>query len=144
MPRIRVTLPERLLEVATTRGEELGKSLDELYVEAIERYIKATKDSSAGSLRSRHAIPRSSPEIVIEIPEELYQRAKKVAKRLGKERHVMYSEALATHVSSGASAGSALDRGHDPGTAWRDKGADSAIDRGHSLPDGAWRPKESS
>jgi predicted transcriptional regulator len=141
MPRIRVSLPEQLLEVATAKGEQLGKSVDELYVEAIERYLKATKDSSAGSLRSRHAIPRSSPEIVVEIPEDLYQRAQKVAKRLGKARHVMYAEALATHVGSGTPADSALDRGHDPGSAWRAKG-DSAIDRGHDVPDGAWRSKE--
>jgi predicted transcriptional regulator len=121
MPRIRVTVPDQLLEVATARGEQLGKSIDELYAEAIARYIEATKNSSPGSLRSRHAIPRSSPEIVIEIPEALYQQAQKVAKRLGKARHVMYAEALATHVGPAAPADSALDRGHDPGSAWRAK-----------------------
>jgi metal-responsive CopG/Arc/MetJ family transcriptional regulator len=145
MPRIRISVPEQLLNVATTRAEELGKSVDELYAEAIERYIDATKNSSAGSMRSRHMIPRSSPEVVVEIPEELFQRAQKVAKRLGKARHVMYAEALATHVGPGAlaQADSALDRGHDlPSGAWRST-ADSALDQGHDLPSGAWRPKKS-
>jgi hypothetical protein len=121
MPRVRVAVPDQLLQVAAARGEQVGKNIDELYVEAIERYIEATKNSSPGSLRSRHMIPRSSPEIVIEIPEDLFQRAQKVAKRLGKPRHVMYAEALATLVGPAAPV-------------------DSALDRGHDLPSGAWRP----
>jgi predicted DNA-binding protein len=144
MPRVRITVPEQLLDVATSKAEELGKTMDALYAEAIERYINATKNSSAGSLRSRHAIPRSAPEIVVEIPEELFQRAQKVAKRLGKPRHVMYAEALATHLGPGAiaQADSAIDRGHDlPSGAWRST-ADSALDQGHDLPSGAWRPKK--
>jgi predicted DNA-binding protein len=123
MPRIRVAVPEQLLEAATAKSEQLGKNIDELYAEAIERYIDVTKNSSAGAMRSRHIIPRSSPEIVVELPEELFQRAQKVAKRLGKQRHVMYAEALATHVGPVSQA-------------------DSALDRGHSLPSGAWRETE--
>lgn len=144
MPRVRVTQPEQLLQVATAQSEKLGKKLDELYAEAIERYLETTKNSSAGSLRSRHAIPRASPEIVVDIPEDLFQRAQKTAKRLGKQRHVLYAEALATHVAGAGPADSAIDRGHDPGAAWRDKSeSPSAIDQGHTLPDGAWRPKGS-
>jgi hypothetical protein len=124
MPRIRVTVPDELLQVATARGEELGKNIDELYLEAIERYLDVTKNSSAGALRSRFTIPRSSPEIVIELPEELYRRADIAAKRLGKRRHVMYADALAHHlVAAGAPTESALDRGHDlPSGAWRPMG----------------------
>lgn len=122
MPRVRVSVPEDLLKVAAERAEQLGKDLDELYAEAIERYVDATKNSSAGAVRSRFVIPRSSPEIVIEIPEELFKRADKAAKVQGKRRHVMYADALANHlVAAAAPAASALDRGHD-------------------LPSGAWRP----
>jgi metal-responsive CopG/Arc/MetJ family transcriptional regulator len=124
VPRIRVSVPAELLKVATARAEQLGTDLDELYAEAIERYIEATRNSSPGTLRSRFIIPRSSPEIIVEIPEQLFQRVEKVAKRQGKRRHILYADALANHlVVAGAPAGSALDRGHDlPSGAWRPKG----------------------
>lgn len=114
-------MPERLLQATTTQAEQLGRDISELYAEAIERYIEVTAKASPGSLRSRHAIPPSSPALVIEISEDLFQRAEKVAKRLGKKRHVMYAEAVARHVAAVGTAESALDRGHD-------------------LPEGAWRP----
>jgi|GEM_PF-4780807 len=123
MPRVRILVPDGLLQATTTKAEQLGKDISELYAEAIERYIKVTEHASPGSLRSRHIIARSSPEIVIEISEDLFQRADKVAKRLGKKRHVMYAEALARQVAPEAAAESALDRGHDlPGGAWRPMG----------------------
>ncbi len=122
MPRVKVTVPEQLLQVAGSRAEELDKSLSELFTEAIERYVRVTEDASPGSLRSRHAIPRSSPVIAVEIPEALYQRANQVAKRLGKRREVMYCEALAAHVPQSTDAPSAFDRGHDlSNAAWRRK-----------------------
>ena len=124
MPRVRFSVPDELLKVAAERGEQLGKDIDELYVEAIERYVEATKDSSAGAVRSRIVIPRSAPEIAIEIPEELFKRADKAAKLQGKRRNVMYADALAYHL---AAAGPP---------------AESALDRGHDLPSGAWRAKE--
>jgi len=123
MPRVRILVPEGLLRATTTKAEQLGTDISELYAEAIERYIKVTENASPGSLRSRHTIPSSSPEVVIELSEDLFQRADKVAKRLGKKRHVMYAEALARRVAPEADAESALDRGHD-------------------LPEGAWRPTE--
>ena len=124
MPRIRVGVPEQLLKVAEERAEQLGKSLDELYIEAIERYVNATKDSSPGAVRSRVNIPRSSPQIAVEIPEELYKLADKAAKRQGKQRHVMYADALYNHLKGAvAPAESALDQGHDlPSEAWRPTG----------------------
>jgi metal-responsive CopG/Arc/MetJ family transcriptional regulator len=124
MPRIKVTVPDELLKVATAKAEEIGKNLDELYADAIERYVKTTETSSAGAVRSRFIIPRSSPQVVVELTEELYQRAEKAAKRQGKRRHVLYADALANHLgATGAPAGSAFDRGHDlPETAWRPKG----------------------
>jgi metal-responsive CopG/Arc/MetJ family transcriptional regulator len=124
MPRIKVSVPDELLRVAVERAEQLGQSLDELYAEAIERYVDATKNSSAGAVRSRFIIPRSSPQIVIEIPEDLFQRADRAAKRQDKRRHVMYADALAQHlIAAGAPAESALDRGHDlPSGAWRPMG----------------------
>ena len=122
MPRIRVKMPDELVQLAAERAEEVGKNLDELCAEAIERYVNATRNSSAGALRSRINIPRSAPEIVVEVPEDLYKRADNVAKRLGKKRHVMYADALASLLAAGAAPSeSALDRGHDlPSGAWRD------------------------
>ncbi len=121
MPRIRVTLPDELLQRAATRAQELDKKIDDLYAEAIDRYIEVNKSASAGSLRSRSVMPRSAPQFTIEIPEDLFQRAEKLAKRLGKKREVMYAEALARQIAYAPDA-------------------DSAFDQGHDLPSGAWRP----
>jgi len=122
VPTVTVQLTDQLLELATARAERLGKPIDELYAEAIELYLDVTKHASAGSLRSRHVMPRSSPHIRIEIPNELFQRAEEHAERLEKRRDVMYAEALAKHVA-------------------RALPADSALYQGHDLPSGAWRPK---
>jgi hypothetical protein len=74
VPRVRVSLPDELLQRVATRAQELGKHIDELYVEAIDRYVEVNKSASAGSLRSRSGMPRASPQLNIEIPEELFQR----------------------------------------------------------------------
>jgi predicted transcriptional regulator len=124
MPRVRVTLPDELLQHAASMAEQLEKPLDELCVEAIEGYVDAYKDASAGSLRSRRAfIPRGSPQIGVQVPDELLKRADKLAKRLEKRRDVLYAEALTRYVLASVPAG------------------DSAFDQGHDLPTGAWRPK---
>lgn len=122
MPRVRVKLPDELLQQAATSAQQLGKRIDDLYVEAIERYLEVNAGASAGALRSRSGMPSAAPQLTIEIPEELFGRADRLAKRLGKRRDVMYAEALAKHVSFVA-------------------GGDSALDQGHDLPSGAWRPK---
>ena len=72
VPRIKIKQPDGLLQSAGARAAELGKHIDELYAEAIDQYIEKTKNASAGSLRSRSAIPRASPQIIVEIPEELF------------------------------------------------------------------------
>jgi hypothetical protein len=69
VPTVTVQVPEQLLELATARAEQLGKPIDELYAESIDRYIEVTKHASAGSLRSRNIMPRTSPYVTIEIPE---------------------------------------------------------------------------
>ncbi len=122
MPRIRVNLPDELLQRAATTAQQLGKQIDELYAEAIDRYVEVNKDASAGSLRSRSGMPRTAQQLIIELPEDLFQRAEKLAKRLGKRRDVMYAEALAKHVTYTAAG-------------------DSALNQGHDLPSGAMRPK---
>jgi predicted DNA-binding protein len=122
VPRVRVSLPDELLQRVATRAQELGKHIDELYVEAIDRYVEVNKSASAGSLRSRSGMPRASPQLNVEIPEELFQRAEKLAKRLGKRRDSLYAEALDKHVKYAPAA-------------------DSAVNQGHDLPSGAWRPK---
>jgi predicted DNA-binding protein len=124
MPRVRVTVPDELLQHAATMAQQAGQPIDELCVEAIEGYVEAFKDATAGSLRSRRAfIPRGSPQISVQIPEELLKRADKLAKRLDKRRDVLCAEALTRHVLAKMPAG------------------DSAFDRGHDLPSGAWRSK---
>lgn len=124
VPRIRVTVPVGLLEVAHARAEQLGQSLDELYAHAVERYIESTKNASAGAVRSRFMIPRSSPEVVVEVPEELFQRAEAAGQRQDKRRPVFYADALAYHLArSGAPTENALTQGHDlPSGAWRPAG----------------------
>ena len=123
MPRVRVRLPDELLQKAATRAQQIDTSIDELYAEAIARYVENNEKLSAGSLRSRSGIPRNSPALTIEVPEDLFQRADKLAKRLGKRREVLYAEALARHVQHASAADSALNQGHDlPSGAWRPKG----------------------
>ena len=124
MPTVTVQVPDQLLELATARAEQLGKPIDELYAESIDRYIEVTKHASAGSLRSRNIMPRSSPYVTIEIPEELFQRAEAHAQRLEKRRDVMYTEALAKPVARALPPDSALHQGHDVSSgAWRPKGS---------------------
>jgi len=110
-----------------TTAEQLGKSIDVLYAEAIERYIEVTKHATAGALRSRATMPGTSPFVTIEIPEDLFERAEKVAERQEKKRDVMYAEALAKALAKLAA---------------RAPSAVSALDHGHDLPSGAWRPVE--
>jgi metal-responsive CopG/Arc/MetJ family transcriptional regulator len=121
VPRVKVTIPDELLQTAGNSAQKLDKSVDELFTEAIARYVEVTKNVTPGALRSRSGIPRSSPVLTVEIPEALFQSADKVAKRLGKRREVLYCEALARHLSHSSNASSAFDQGHD-------------------LPSGAWRP----
>jgi metal-responsive CopG/Arc/MetJ family transcriptional regulator len=122
MPPVRVSVPDELLKVVTARAGELGKSLDEFCGEAVERYIGATKNASAGSVRSRLVISRSSPEVVIDVPDELVQRADEAAERQEKRRPVMFADALAYYMKAVGMP------------------AESALDQGHDLPSGAWRP----
>jgi predicted DNA-binding protein len=123
--RVEVRQPEELLQLVTTTAEQLGKPIDLLYAEAIERYIEVTKHATAGALRSRTVMPRTSPHVTIELPEELFERAEKVAERQEKKRDVMYAEALAKALAK---------------LATRAPSADSALDQGHDLPSGAWHP----
>jgi metal-responsive CopG/Arc/MetJ family transcriptional regulator len=122
MPRIKVRVPAELLTAADARAEALGCNLSEVFAGALERYVEVTKNSSAGSVRSRSVIPPSSPEVVVDIPEALFQRSEKAAKRQRKQRHVLYADALAVHLKAA-------------GTPDR-----SALDAGHDLPSGANRP----
>jgi len=122
---VRLKQPEELLQLAAATAEQLGKPIDVLYAEAIERYIDVTKHATAGALRSRLSIPRKSPYVTIEIPEELFERAEQLAERLDKTRELMYADALAKALAKLAA---------------RAPAADSALNQGHDLPSGAWRP----
>jgi metal-responsive CopG/Arc/MetJ family transcriptional regulator len=122
VPRVKVKLPDELLQIAATQAQELSTRIDDLYTEAIGHYVESNKNVSPGAVQSRIRIPYSAPQLTVEIPEELFQQADKLAKRLGKRREVLYSEALAKHLV-------------------RASGGTSALDQGHDLPSGAWRPK---
>jgi predicted transcriptional regulator len=124
---VRVKQPEELLQLAATTAERVGKPIDVLYAEAIERYIEVTKHATAGALRSRIVIPRKSPYVTIEIPEDLFERAEDVAERLEKKREVMYADALAKALAK---------------LVPRAPAGDSALNQGHDLPSGAWRKRE--
>ncbi|MDP1847368.1 MAG: hypothetical protein Q8K79_06220 [Solirubrobacteraceae bacterium] len=127
MPRVRVRIPDSLLQRAATVAQAEGKRIDDLYEEAIARYVESTRNASPGSVRSRGGMPRGSPQLNVEISEELFQQADKLAKRLGKPRDILYAEALARHVPETSKKQSALDQGHDlPSGAWRPGGAGRA------------------
>ena len=69
MPRVRITLRDELLQLAATMAEDEGKQLDEMFVEAIERYVKTFQNATPGSLRSRAMIiPRGSRQVVAHAP----------------------------------------------------------------------------
>ncbi|HVF77410.1 MAG TPA: hypothetical protein VNA28_03855 [Solirubrobacteraceae bacterium] len=112
MPRVKVKLPDGLLQKAATRADELGVHIDALWSEAISAYVEQNKDMRADAVRSRAGIPRSSPTLTVEVPEELFQRAEKLLKRIGKQRDWLYCEALAKHVAYNAAAGRPSDGGH--------------------------------
>ena len=127
MPRVKVMIPDPLLQVAADAAHAAGKRIDDLYEAAIVEFIEANQHTRAGALRNRGGMPASSPKLTIEISEKLFQEAEKVAKRLGKRRDALYAIALAAHVKYEANAPSALDQGHDlPTGAWRaDRSAES-------------------
>lgn len=145
MPRVKVMLPDPLLQVAADQAHAAGKKIDELYAAAIAEFIEANTHTRPGALRNRGSMPASSPRLTIEIPEQLFQDAEKLSKRLGKRRDVIYALALAKHVKYDANA--AVDDNHGYGEIRglrpRTKaGAQSAFDQGHDLPSGAWKPKQ--
>lgn len=103
MPRVKVSIPDPLLQIAADAAHAAGKKIDDLYEAAITEYVEGQTDAR-GSLKIRGAMPRSAVKLTIEIPEELFQRAEKLAKRLGLRRDVLYAVALAKHVSYDANA----------------------------------------
>lgn len=128
MPPVKVRQPEELVRLAGAAAEELGKSLDAFYAEAIDRYIEVTKHATAGAARSRLVIPRASPFVRIEVADELFDRAEAAADRLEKKREVLYADALARALSK-------------LGTT-RPSAVEGALNQGHDLPRGAWRARD--
>ena len=127
MPRVKVSIPDALLQVAADAAQAAGKKIDDLYEAAIADYV--TRHTGAkGSLESRGGMPRSAIKLTIEISEELFQQAEKLAKRLGMRRDVLYAVALAKHVSYDANA--STDDVHGVGDA-------------RGLPTGRQQPSES-
>jgi hypothetical protein len=124
MPRVKVSIPDPLLQVAADAAHAAGKKIDDLYEAAIVEFIEANKNTRPGALRNRGGMPPSAPKLTIELSEQVFEDAEKLAKRLGKRRDVIYAIALAGHVEFEANTPSAFDQGHD-------------------LPEGAWRPKGS-
>ena len=125
MPRVRISVPDPVLQRAADAAHAAGEKIDDVYTAALMAYVESTKNASPGSVRSRSGIPRGSPKLTVEIPADLFQTVDKLAKRLGKTRDTLYAEALARHVPETGRSQSALDQGHD-------------------LPSGAWRASQSS
>ncbi len=103
MPRVKVSIPDPLLQAAADAAHAAGKKIDDLYEAAITDYVEH-HSGAPGSLKSRGGMPRSAVKLTIEISEELFQQADKLAKRLGMRRDVLYAVALAKHVSYDANA----------------------------------------
>ena len=115
------------MQLAATTADQLGQSIDVLYAEAIERYIDVTKHATAGAVRTRMSMPRKSPYVTIEIADELFERGEEAAERLEKTRDVMYADALARALAKLVA---------------RTPAAGNALNQGHDLPTGAWRPRD--
>ncbi len=128
MPPVKIRQPEELVRLASAAAEELGKSLEVFYAEAIDRYIEVTKHATAGAARSRLVIPRASPFVRIEVADELFERADVAADRLEKKREVLYADALARALTKLGSS--------------RPPAAEGALNQGHDLPSGAWRQRD--
>ena len=128
MPRVKVSLPDPLLQVAADQAHAAGTKIDALYETAISEFVERHKAGKEGKPRTAGGMPRSAVKLTIEISEELFQDAEKVAKRLGLKRDVLYAIALAKHVSYDANAGA--DDNHGAGDA-------------RGLPTGRWQPRGS-
>ena len=128
MPRVKVSIPDPLLQVAADKAHEAGKKIDDMYEAAITGYVERHKAGKESKPRSAGGMPRSAVKLTIEIPEELFQEADKLAKRLGMRRDVLYAIALAKHVSYDANAGA--DDNHGAGD-------------GGGMPTGRWQSEES-
>ena len=124
MPRVKVSLPDPLLQVAADQAHAAGTKIDALYETAISEFVERHKAGQEGKPRSAGGMPRSAVKLTIEISEELFQEAEKVAKRLGMKRDVLYAVALAKHVSFDANAGG--DDNHGAGD-------------GRGMPTGRWQ-----
>ena len=125
MPRIKVSLPDPLLQVAAAQAPAAGTKIDALYETAISAFVDRYNAGEEGKPRTAGGMPRSAVKLTIEISEELFQEAEKVAKRFGMRRDVFYAVALAKHVSFDANAGA--DDNHGAGDA-------------RGLPSGRWQP----
>ena len=95
------------------------QKIDDLYEAAISGFVERHKAGEEGRPRSAGGMPRSAVKLTIEISEELFQEAEKVAKRLGMKRDVLYAVALAKHVSFDANAGADDNHGTGDGRAHR-------------------------
>ena len=115
MPRVKVSIPDPLLQVAADQAHAAGEKIDALYETAISAFVERHKAGQEGKPRSAGGMPRSAIKLTIEISEELFQEADKLAKRLGMRRDVLYAIALAKHVSYDANAGAGADDNHGAG-----------------------------
>ncbi len=112
MARVKVSIPDPLLQVAADKAHAAGKKIDDLYEAAIIEFIEANQNTRPGALRNHGTMPASAPKLTIEIPEALFEQAEKLGKRLGKRRDMIYALALAKHIKFDANADTAEHGGH--------------------------------
>ena len=124
MPRVKVMLPDPLLQVAADQAHAAGKGST---TSTRKRSSSSSRhpDTRPGALRNHGRDRTLVALLTIEISEKVFQDAEKLAKRLGQRRDAIYALALYKHVRFEAHASSAFDQGHD-------------------LPEGAWKAKKSS
>jgi hypothetical protein len=125
MPRVKVQLPDPLLQIAADHAHAAGKKIDDVYEAAIIEFVEANQHTRRDALRNKGGMAPSSPKLTIELSEKVFEDAEKLAKRLGKRRDLIYALALHKYVAF-------------------EENAPSAFDQGHDLPEGAWRAKKSS
>jgi len=101
VPRVRIRIPSHVLSQLHERAEE-QEARDELWVKALSAYVerKGTtapqKPPSYNDRMRRDAFQSARmPQTAVEVSDELFGRADKLAKRLHKTRELLYSEAMA-------------------------------------------------
>jgi hypothetical protein len=108
MPRVGLRVPAQILSQVRARAEE-PHDRDALWAQAISAYLERKGSPSPTKFPSYHDRMRREafesarmPRTAVEVPDALFARADRLAKRLHKSRELLYSEAMAEFLRGGA------------------------------------------